>query len=166
MHRNSIARITAGVLLAVAGSAQADTKSSNFTVSTSVAANCFVSATPLSFGTYTGDAAITSESSVNVRCTKGAPFTLLLSTGSGTYAQRLLKKDTDQLEYNLYLDDALTTRWGDGTDGTSAVSDTGDGLGVAQQITHTVYGELVNSAANQAAPEGPYSDTITVTVDY
>jgi spore coat protein U-like protein len=35
-----------------------------------------------------------------------------------------------------------------------------------KEITHTVPGQLSNSAANQDAPAGAYSDTITVTVVY
>ena len=40
------------------------------------------------------------------------------------------------------------------------------GVAVANAIAETVYGELIDSAANQAAPPGSYNDTITVTVTY
>jgi spore coat protein U-like protein len=33
-------------------------------------------------------------------------------------------------------------------------------------VSETVYGQLVDSAANEAAPPGSYSDTITVTATY
>ena len=42
----------------------------------------------------------------------------------------------------------------------AAVSD------VANQVTHTVYGNLPNNAANQDAGVGAYSDLITATITY
>lgn len=166
MHQHSMAGVAAGILLALAGTAQADTKTSSFTVSASVAANCFVSATNLNFGSYTGVAKLDSSSTVDVRCTKGSAYTLALSPGAGAYGQRLLSKGSDKLEYNLYSDQNLTSVWGDGTEGSSTVGGTGNGLGEAQKVTHTVYGELSNSLANQTAPAGAYTDGITVTVAY
>ncbi|MBS0399895.1 MAG: spore coat protein U domain-containing protein, partial [Proteobacteria bacterium] len=40
------------------------------------------------------------------------------------------------------------------------------GAGVATANAMTVYGQLPDSATNQAAVPGAYSDTITVTVTY
>jgi len=50
--------------------------------------------------------------------------------------------------------------------GTDTVAGTGNGMGVPQAITHTVYGQLLDSAFNQDAAVGSYADTITVTVTY
>ena len=36
----------------------------------------------------------------------------------------------------------------------------------AQEKTHTVHGQLLNSTANQDAPVGAYADLITVTIEY
>jgi spore coat protein U-like protein len=54
--------------------------------------------------------------------------------------------------------------FGDGT-GTT-VTMPGTGAGLATPTTVTVYGRVLDSAANQAIAPGSYSDTITVTVSY
>jgi spore coat protein U-like protein len=68
------------------------------------------------------------------------------------------------LQYNLYTDNTYATVFGDGT-GTSKTA-TGTGAGVATANTLTVYGQLPDSAANQAAVPAAYTDTILVTVNY
>ena len=165
MRRHSIAPITAAVLLALAGSAQAATKTTNLKVSANVAANCTVSAANLKFGNYRGTAALKSTSDVSVTCTNGLPYTVALSAGSSTdYTVRKLASGLNSLEYNLYVDLANSAVWGDGSGGTQTVADTGAGMATAR--THTVFGTLPNSAANQLAPVGAYSDTIVVSVVY
>jgi spore coat protein U-like protein len=167
MRKQVIATISAGVLLALAGSAQAGTKTATFAVSASVAANCFVSAADMSFGAYTGIADVDTSSDVTVRCSKNAPYTLALSAGTtagASYAPRLLTDGTDTLQYNLFTTGARNTVWGDATGGSSTVSGTGAGLG--NTITHTVFGRIPDNVTNQAAGVGNYSDSITVTVSY
>jgi spore coat protein U-like protein len=68
------------------------------------------------------------------------------------------------LQYNLYTAATFGTVFGDGTGGTA--TNAGTGAGVATANTVTVYGQLLDSASNQAAVPGSYSDTITVTVSY
>jgi spore coat protein U-like protein len=166
MRRSTIAPIAAAVLLALAGSAQAATKTTTFGVSASVASNCLVTATNLAFGNYTGVAALTGSSDVGVRCTNGLGYTVKLSAGGGTYATRLLASGGNSLQYNLYKASDYSTIWGDGTSSTGVVTDTGAGMASASTKTHTVYGQLPDNATNQAAPVGSYADTITVTVEY
>ena len=166
MRNQSIATISAAVLLALAGSAQAATKTTSFNVSASVAANCLVSATNLAFGAYTGVAALTGTSGVTVRCTNGTGYQVKLSPGGGSFATRLLSDGTNTLQYNLYTSAANTTIWGDGTSSTGFNSGTGSGLSSAGNVTYTVYGTLPDNATNQTAPVGSYSDSITVTVEY
>ncbi len=90
-----------------------------------------------------------------------------LSTGGGTFAQRLLSGNgANTLQYNLYTTVAAATIWGDGTLGTGTRRGMGAGMSVANAQTHTVFGELPDNAFNQGAPSGNYSDTITVTVTY
>jgi spore coat protein U-like protein len=62
------------------------------------------------------------------------------------------------LNYALYSDSARTLNWGE-TDGTDTVDSTGTG---ANQ-SFTVYGRV---AASQNVPQGSYSDTITITVNF
>jgi spore coat protein U-like protein len=149
-----------------ATSASAASKSVQFNVSAQVAANCLVSADNIDFGPYDGTAALTANGAIKVRCSNGLPFTVGLSAGGGSFAQRVLTDGVNDLEYNLYTAANFATVWGDGTGSTVTVGDVGEGMSVTKEITHTVYGQLVNSAANQDAPAGNYSDTITVTVTY
>lgn len=166
MRKYAIAPVAAGVLLALAGTADAATRTSNFTVSASVASNCLISSTNLNFGSYDGSTALTGNSSVGVRCSNGTIYTVSLSAGSGSFATRTMKNGTNNLEYNLFTTNALTTIWGDGTASTGTRGGTGTGLSAAREQTLTVFGSLPNNTANQDAPAGAYTDTITATVTY
>ncbi len=170
MFRKSIAPITAGVLLALAGSAQAATKTAQINVSATVVANCFITAAPIAFGNYDGTAAIDSNANIVVRCSKNAPFSVALDAGTtagASLAQRLLAGPAGELlRYNLYTTAAQATVWGNNAGGTGWNAGTGAGLGVANQFTYTVYGNLPNTAANQGAGIGAYTDLVTATITY
>lgn len=170
--RNVVAAIVAsGALLSFAGAAAAGSATTTFAVTATVASNCLVSANPLAFGSYQpGNGNLAVNTTMSVRCTKGSPFTIALNAGAtsgGSLAQRLMGNGTNTLQYNLYTTAGLTTVWGDGTGSTATVAGTGNGMAAANAVTETVYGQLPDSAANQAlAPAGPFTDTITVTVSY
>jgi spore coat protein U-like protein len=166
MHCKRIAPLAAGVLVALSGVAQAGTASNTFGVSASVAANCIVAATPIAFGNYDGTVEVDVSQNLSVRCTKNLPYTIRLDGGAaGSFAPRKLAKGTDLLEYNLFTDGARSTVWGNGTSG-STVAGTGNGMGLASAVSHTIYARLFNNAANQLAPVGNYADTVTVEVAY
>ncbi|HVP32464.1 MAG TPA: spore coat U domain-containing protein [Steroidobacteraceae bacterium] len=159
----------AALLLSAAGNAAGATATTTITVSATLASTCTVSANPLSFGIYQpGQGSMSASTTLAVRCTRGAPFNVALNagTGGGTVAQRLMSLGASRLQYNLYTTAAHTTVWGDGTQSTATVSGTGHGLMSAAAITHTVYGQLPDSAANVDLAPGLYSDTITVIVSY
>jgi spore coat protein U-like protein len=157
----------AGALVIAAGTAGAATKTTTFGVSAVVNANCLVSAANLAFGNYDGTAAKTATSDVSVRCSTGTTYAVGLSTGGGTFAQRLLSgSGPNKLQYNLFTSVAATTIWGDGTASTATVPGTGSGMAAGSATLHTVYGQLPDNAFNQGAPAGTYNDTITVTVTY
>ena len=112
---------------------------------------------------------LTSATSFSVSCTTNgaggtASFTVALSAGNATVAQRKQKKSTTDLTYNLYLDAGRTTVWGDGTTGAvyaQAIS------GNISNQSITIYGLIDNSTANKADPPGIYTDpTITLTVGW
>jgi spore coat protein U-like protein len=151
-----------------AGVANAATTTSTFAVTATVLATCSATATALPFGTYVpGAGALTSNSTISVKCTKNTGYTIALNAGTssgGTLAQRLMASGANRLQYNLYTSGAFTTVFGDGT-GTTQTS-AGTGAGIATANTLTVFGQLPDSATNQAAIPGSYSDTITVTVTY
>jgi len=158
---------TLAVGIMTAGVAHAGSASATFAVTATVASTCSASATALAFGSYTpGGGAIAGTSVVSVNCTKGTPYTVGLNGGAttgGTVAQRLLASGTNTLQYNLYADNGHTTVWGN----TTGSWQSGTGAGVATPNALTVYGQIPDSATNQAAtPATTYADTITVTVSY
>ena len=167
MHLNRHALFAGAVVLGFCGSAQAASPASTtFGVSASVAANCLVTATDLVFGSYDGTVAKSASQNLKVRCTNNLPYTVKLSSGGGSFAQRLLSNGTDTLQYNLFIDAGFTSIWGDGTGSTVNVPGVGAGMSATKEKTHTIFGSLPNSVANQDAPVGNYTDTITVTVEY
>jgi spore coat protein U-like protein len=165
MRYKILALATSAALLA-AGAAHAATVQNNFNVTAVVAKNCLVTASNLNFGNYTGTAEVDVDSAVAVRCTLGTPFTVRLSAGTGNYATRLMLSGVNSLQYNLYTDGARTNVFGDTTAGTFQVADVGDGLADTAEISVPVHGRLFNTDANRNAPEGNYSATIQVTVEY
>jgi spore coat protein U-like protein len=163
--------LATGALLVAAGTALGATATTTFGVSVTVNSNCLVSASNLAFPNYTpAGGNLTATTTVLVRCTKSTAFTVALNagtTGGGTLAQRLMTNGSGStVQYNLYTDSADTHIWGDGTGGTQTVAGTGNGTTVGNAISETVYGQLLDSATNQVAPPGAYTDTIPVTVTY
>jgi spore coat protein U-like protein len=149
------------------GSAAATTDAA-LAVSVTVSATCTVAANPLFFGSYfPGGGSLNANTTLLVRCSRGAPFTVAMDAGgSGNLLERLMTQGSSSLEYNLYTTAARTTLWGNGSAGSAVVSGTGRGLAGNEAITETVYGELPDNAANQLLASGTYSDTIRVTVSY
>jgi spore coat protein U-like protein len=151
-----------------AGGAQAATTTTTFAVTASVQSTCSASAPTLAFPNYTpGAGAQIGNTTISVKCTKNTAFTVALNPGSTTgdaFAQRLMGSGANTLQYNLFTTAALTSIFGDGTGGTATVG--GTGLGVATANSVQVFGQVPDSATNQAAVAGNYSDTITVTVSF
>lgn len=159
-------------LAALGTSAMAQTATTTFNVTASVAKVCNVSATTLAFGTYdpsTGTA-LDGSSTINVRCTRTTPFTVGLNTGGtgGSFTNRVMRDTAtptaNTLNYNLFTTAARATVWGDGTAGTGTVAGTGAGMGVPNAVALTVFGRIPDQPL--AVPSTTYSDTITVTVSY
>ena len=122
----------------------------------------FTSVTSVNFGAYDVFSAVADNSvgSLRILCSGGGgPFTVTLSTGwSNSYASRIMRSGTNQLNYNLYTDAARTVVWGNGS-GTSSIQT------VARNRTTTlnVYGQI---PAGQDAVVGNYTDTILATVTF
>ena len=151
-----------------AGVAQAVTTTTTFAVTATVLSTCSATAATLAFPNYTpGAGAQIGNTTISVKCTKNTPFTVALNAGSttgDTFAQRLMGSGANTLQYNLFTTAGLATVFGDGTAGTATIP--GTGLGVATANSVQVFGQVPDSATNQAAVAGSYSDTITVTVIY
>jgi spore coat protein U-like protein len=168
MNKHLVAPVSAALLMAVAGAAQAATRTDGFTVSATVAGNCLITAQDMNFGTFdlldTTDQRTTSD--ILVRCTNGTSYGVSLSAGSGSYANRtLLNAASETLVYNLYTDASLSAVWGDDSGTTDIVSDVGEGMGIANLITHKVHGQILGSA-NLGAKPGTYTSNITATITY
>lgn len=137
------------------------TVTTTFAVSATVQATCVISATALSFGTYTG-AVDNATSTVSVTCTNTTTYNVSLNPGTASGASVTTRKMTGPssalLNYTLYSNSSRTTNWGQ-TIGTDTVAGTGNG--VAQALT--VYGTI---PASQYVTPGSYADTITATVTY
>jgi spore coat protein U-like protein len=145
--------------------AHAGQATTSFTASAVIAPLCTVTATNLTFGNYTPTSAtaLTGTSTINVFCTSGTTYTILLNVGSGggTFATRDMANGSNLMAYNLYTSAAHTTIWGDGTLSTGTVAGTGAGLLTASP--NTVFG---NIPISQDLPAGTYTSVITVTVNY
>jgi spore coat protein U-like protein len=166
MHKTLNRTIAAGVLLALAGAAQAATKSDSFQVSALVEKNCVISAADMDFGTFDGTNDRTATSDISVSCTDGTTYDVDLSTGSsGDYTQRTLQFGADVLNYNLYTDGTFGTIWGDNSPGTGRPG-TGTGGGMAVTQTLTVHGELLAADNTHAFGAGTYVDNVVATITY
>lgn len=168
MLRNSLQLAIAGTLAmttvtAVAAPSPATT---TLNVSANVASNCLVTAAPLDFTDYDASGTVDGSADLSVRCSNATLYTIKLGGGTnGNVARRLLKSGSNVLEYNLFTNAARGTIWGE-TTGTNTVGGTGRGMSINKVNTHTVFGTIANSDANQDAPVGLYTDSVAVTVEY
>lgn len=121
---------------------------------------CSISADGVPFGNYNpfDSVHLDSTGTVTVQCE--TPYTVEFSpsaTNNQFDPRHMANPTDDRLIYNLFLDPAHTTIWGDGTNGTGTAG--GDGSTLA--IHHTIYGRI---PAGQNARIGSYVDSITVTL--
>ena len=136
---------------------------------------CTASATSVTFGTYVPlqPGALLGTGTMTAICTVNSHLNTLtvdLSAGvSGSFTTRTMTTTvgttTYPLNYNLYMNAANTTIWGDGTGGSLLDNVTLTRTGGNNTITTnlTVYGAV---AAAQDPAAGTYTDSITVTVNY
>jgi spore coat protein U-like protein len=155
----ALALIAAAPMLAEGASP----KSTTFSVSLTVQADCTITASALSFGTtglITGN--IDQTTTMNLTCSSGTAYNVALDQGSvanSTVATRLLAgTGSNTVNFALYRDSARTQNWGQ-TVGSDTISGTGSGL----SQTLTVYGRV---PAQTAPAAGAYSSTITATVTF
>ncbi len=126
---------------------------------------CTVSATSVNFGSYNvfNGSDTDSTGTVTYRCNGSAHnITIGLTQGaSASFNQRQMQKGAEALAYNLFLDAARSTIWGDGTSGTSVYS-----IGNPPNNTNvnlTVYGRVT---AGQDVSAGTFSDTVTAVINF
>jgi spore coat protein U-like protein len=129
------------------------------------AISCTISAVGVSFGTYNVFSAtpLDSTGSVTYNCSGIGQnqITINLSRGGApTFSPRRMLKSSEALNYNLYLDAARTTIWGDATSGTSQYGPIRPSGG---NDTLTIYGRI---PAGQDASAGSYTDTVIATINF
>jgi len=130
---------------------------------------CSVAATGVAFGTFNpfNSTALDSTGTITVTCitalSASETYTVKLSTGGAGSYTRTVSSGENTLLYNLYLDSARSSIWGDGTGGTSFQTWSGTLPSGTTIHNYTVYGRM---PALQSAQIGVYADTITVTVNY
>ncbi|MFA6163502.1 MAG: spore coat U domain-containing protein [Methylobacter sp.] len=125
---------------------------------------CNVSSTSVAFGSFsplTGNT-VDSTGTISISCVLLTSYTITLSPGgSGSYTLRRMANGGNFLYYNLYLDAGYNQTWGNGTGGSSTVTDSFPLRGGSRD--HTVYGRIP-LASQRNAMVGSYSDSITVTI--
>jgi len=145
------ARWIAALVIVLAGAGRAE-------------AACTVSATGVSFGNYNvfTATATTSNGTVTYHCGNADHnIQISISTGSsGTYVARTLKRSSEALSYNLYLDSAFATVWGDGSGVTGVYQKSNP---PNSDVNLTVYGRI---PAQQDVTVGSYSDTVVATINF
>jgi spore coat protein U-like protein len=140
-----------------------------FQVRASGAVVCSVSSTGTAFGVYDTLSAANRDvvGTISVTCSgsigDAANYSIALSPGGGSFLSRSMQAGSPKLSYNLFTDGAHTTIWGDGTAGTSTVSDNYTLSATSITRQYTVYGEI---PAQSSPVSGAYTDTLVITLTY
>ena len=128
------------------------------------AANCTISITSVTFGSYNVFTVAHTDSagSVTYRCSGNANVMVTITTGqSGTFSPRRLANGAQQLAYNLFIDAARSVVWGDGSAGTQ--THTQNNVPNNTNVTVNVYGRI---PAAQDVTAGSYADSVSVTINF
>ena len=122
---------------------------------------CTFNVTGVNFGSYDvfSNAALDSTGNIDVNCPSGVGYSMALTAGGGTHAQRVMSSGSHRLNYNLYTAANRAVVWGDATSGTVTVNGTGIGV----NVNHAVYGRI---PALQNVHAGSYSDIVIVELTF
>ena len=168
--------LSAMALMAGAGFAQAGTATANLTVGASVAANCTISTTAITFGAYdpVSGGNVSASGTVVVGCTKNATG-LWVGLGNGSNFASSTRNllggtNADKLAYALRqpsatTPDALCSGFGVGTAWSNSV---GTALNLSTspgkaERTYKVCGEIVSG---QDVSVDTYADTVVATINF
>jgi spore coat protein U-like protein len=131
---------------------------------------CTVAVSGVAFGSFnplSGQSAST-NGTIAVTCSGAASdtasYTIAITSGWGTFSARKLVAGADTLTYNLYKDSGCTQVWGDGTAGTSTVSDSVTLTSTSVTTNYVVYSRI--AGGQRMAKVNTYSDNLIVTVTY
>ncbi|HEX6141238.1 MAG TPA: spore coat U domain-containing protein [Geminicoccaceae bacterium] len=125
------------------------------------AAECDVSVSFIDFGRVDPEDGGEVTGEVAVLCEGPTRFRLALSPGMGDFQERRMRgPDGRSLRYNIYLDPARRTVWGDGlTAGTGRLVGRNDGR------RHTILAVYGRVARGQRMVAGQYADSLVVAVE-
>jgi spore coat protein U domain-containing protein, fimbrial subunit CupE1/2/3/6 len=133
------------------------------------AAICNIAGSTISFGTY--DPFTTqprdSNTTIEVRCSGSNEtvfFSLMATSGYGTFANRQAHSGTTVLAYNLFIDVGRTQIWGDGSQDTAIIQDSITITSTPVSKNYVIYGRIPGPQSSAIAAS--YSDDLTVTVRY
>ena len=132
-----------------------------FTLTAQQGHACTFNVTGVNFGSYDvfSNSALDSTGNIDVNCPIGVGYSMALTTGGGTHAQRVMNSGGHSLNYNLYTAANRAVVWGDATNGTVTVNGTGIGV----NVNHAVYGRI---PARQNVRAGSYSDIVIVELTF
>lgn len=160
--RNRISLIIAATLLmapAIFASANA-----RFQVSATVSADCRISVSDLSFGSYdplgqNSSRELSAAAGVSMLCTRDARATIVLDAGRTPLGgSRAMASGEQRVAYQIYRDADRTEVWGSGADALQFVS-----TGIQRPQQFMVYARI---PPGQEVASGTYSDVVTATVDF
>jgi len=132
-----------------------------------VFASCTITTPSFNFGDYDpqGATPTTGAGTLTTSCTNNArmDYTISSSAGnSGSYVNRYVAHGANHLPYNLYVDPAYLSIWGNGSPGTNIIIRRRQKCGKVS-CTDIIYGRI---PALQSVPPGQYTDMITIFLQY
>jgi spore coat protein U-like protein len=131
---------------------------------------CTVSTSGVAFGSYNPlpGASANTNGTIAVTCSgaagDAAAYTVTITAGLGSFSARKMLAGVDGLTYNLYKDSGCTQVWGDGSGGTSIVSDSVTLTSSSLTTNYVVYSRI--AGGQRAAKANMYSDSLVVSVTY
>lgn len=132
---------------------------------TDATAACSFSTTGVAFGVYDVFSPAPNDSTGTITFQCDPPdkdIAITIDAGAnGTVANRRLRNGTEFLDYNLFLDPARTTIWGDGTSGTSVYFIKNPKPNRDNEVT--IHGRI---PAGQDVAVGSYVDTAVVVINF
>jgi spore coat protein U-like protein len=133
-------------------------------------AACNLVATNIAFGAYSplNVSQLDGMGNISVNCDgvagQAISYTVAINTGgSGSFVSRKMISGPYALNYNLYLNAAQTTIWGDGNVGTGILTDGYASIAGMNIRSYIIYGRI---PGGQAVAVGSYNDTLVVTLTY
>ncbi|MGI9264332.1 MAG: Csu type fimbrial protein [Gammaproteobacteria bacterium] len=157
--------LIAASLVALPFAANAD-DTGTLAVSANVPKVCIVdSVGTMSFGDVNVAADTDTTADILWRCSKLSSTDIQLDDGNANngVGARAMSLGLEDLGYELFRDSSRTLNWGE-TNGVDTQPVTGQGMGIPNQQTTTIYGRVTAAQAQAAAEGNNYTDSVTVTI--